>query len=88
LEGKTLIQVLNLDRLNQQNDQSPDGVFDFIDGVTINANNGRVIFPVIEPFGKDLRSKFLNLRHPTEANALMCLSQLYDSTKTAAHSIS
>ncbi len=82
IKGKTLIQVLSLDRLNQQNDQSPDGVFDFIDGVTINANNGRVIFPVVEPFGSYLASKFSTC-NPTEANAYV-FSQLYDSTKTNA----
>jgi cell surface protein SprA len=82
IKGKTLIQVLSLDRLNQQNDQSPDGVFDFIDGVTINANNGRVIFPVVEPFGSYLASKFSTC-NPTESNAYV-FSQLYDSTKTNA----
>ena len=82
IKGKTLIQVLSLDRLNQQNDQSPDGVFDFIDGVTINANNGRVIFPVVEPFGSYLESKFSSC-NPTEYNSYV-FSQLYDSTKTNA----
>ncbi|MES2591375.1 MAG: cell surface protein SprA [Bacteroidota bacterium] len=81
IQGKTLIQVLNLDRLNQQNDQIADGVFDFIDGVTINANNGRVIFPVVEPFGDFLRSKFQN--NPALANSYV-FDQLYDSTRTVA----
>lgn len=80
--SKPLIQVLSLDKLNQQNDHIADGMFDFIDGVTINANNGRVIFPVVEPFGDYLRSKF----HPP--NSLLASSfvfdQLYDSTKTSA----
>lgn len=81
IEGKPLIQVLALDRLNQQNDQSPDGLFDFIDGVTINAANGRVYFPVVEPFGDYLRDKFIP--GSTEANAFV-FDPLYDSTKTAA----
>ena len=46
LEGIPLIKVLNLDRLNQQMDTQSDGVFDFIEGVTAKASNGRVIFPV------------------------------------------
>jgi cell surface protein SprA len=75
-----LMQVLSLDRLNQQSDQTPDGVFDFIDGVTINASTGRVIFPVVEPFGDYLRSKFDN-----KANAdLYVFDALYDSTRTFA----
>lgn len=81
IEGKPLIQVLALDRLDQQNDQSPDGVFDFIDGVTINATNGRVYFPVVEPFGDYLRDRFIP--GSTEANAYV-FDPLYDSTKTAA----
>ncbi len=81
ITAKPLIQVLSLDRLNQQNDKIPDGVFDFIDGITINANNGRVIFPVVEPFGDYLRTKFTN--DPLLANSYV-FDQLYDSTKTGA----
>ncbi len=81
--SKPLIQVVSLDKLNQQMDHTPDGVFDFIDGVTINANNGRVIFPVIEPFGSDLFVKFDPLCSPTEANKYV-FQQLYDSTRTSA----
>ncbi len=80
LHGKTLLQILSLDRINQQNDQVADGVFDFIDGVTINAANGRVIFPVIDPFGAYLRPKFSD--QPL-ANSYV-FEQLYDSTKVAA----
>lgn len=81
ITSKPLIQVLNLDRLNKQNDQTPDGVFDYVDGVTINSNNGRVIFPVVEPFGDFLRSKFVT--NPAEANHYV-FDQLYDSTRTSA----
>lgn len=85
IKAKPLIQVVNVDRLNQQGDQTPDGVFDFIDGVTINANNGRVVFPVLEPFGDHMRSKFLGLPScdPLEANKYV-FDKLYDSTITTA----
>ncbi|MCW3104877.1 MAG: cell surface protein SprA [Bacteroidetes bacterium] len=83
IKGKPLIQVLNLDRLNAQSDQVPDGVFDYVDGVTINSNNGRVIFPVVEPFGDFLRSKFDGGCDATEANRYV-FDPLYDSTKTSA----
>lgn len=53
-DNKPLIRVFNLDRLNVQNDPQPDGVFDFVPGVTINPQNGRIIFPVLEPFGSFL----------------------------------
>jgi cell surface protein SprA len=82
IKGKPLIQVLKVDRLNQQNDAQPDGMFDFIDGVTINATTGRIFFPVIEPFGDYLQSQFLPC-NPTEQNSYV-FHQLYDSTLTNA----
>ncbi|MCB9282270.1 MAG: cell surface protein SprA [Lewinellaceae bacterium] len=57
LEGRPLIRVFNLDRLNTQGDPQPDGIFDFVPGVTINPTNGRIIFPVLEPFGQSLADK-------------------------------
>lgn len=57
IEGEILLTVLNLDRLNSQLDPQPDGVFDFIDQLTVNASKGRIIFPVLEPFGSFLRAK-------------------------------
>jgi len=58
--GQPLVRLMNLDRLNTQHDPIPDGVFDFVDnaatqGGTIQASNGRIFFPVIEPFGAHLR---------------------------------
>jgi cell surface protein SprA len=58
LKDVPLLQVFNLDRLNPVNELQPDGNFDFIDTVTIDALNGRIIFPVLEPFGSNLRAKF------------------------------
>ncbi len=52
--GRALIKVLKLDRLNNNNDPQPDGQFDFVEGYTIQSQNGRIIFPLLEPFGKDL----------------------------------
>ncbi|MCS6917264.1 MAG: cell surface protein SprA [Chitinophagales bacterium] len=80
LSGKPLISVLGLDRLNNNLDPQPDGVFDFIPNLTIIPSNGKVIFPVVQPFGKDLRSKFSN---PLQAQQYV-YQQLYDSTKTVA----
>ncbi|MFT7250346.1 MAG: cell surface protein SprA [Flavobacterium sp.] len=54
-----LIKVLNLDKLNYTNDpqQGGDGFFDFIPGITIDAQYGRIIFTNVEPFGKLLFDK-------------------------------
>ena len=50
VSGTPLLQLFNLDRLNPQGDQQKDGFFDFLEGKTIVAQNGRIIFPVSEPF--------------------------------------
>ena len=57
LSEKILLQVMGLDNLNSQLDREPDGVFDFIDDVTVMSARGRIVFPVIEPFGSHLRKQ-------------------------------
>jgi cell surface protein SprA len=57
LAGKPLLEVFNLDRLDRQNDPNPDGIFDFVEGITINSRTGRIMFPVLEPFGSSLKKK-------------------------------
>ena len=54
LAGEPLIRVFNLDNLNSQGDPLRDGVFDFVPGLTINTQSGRIMFPVLEPFGSSL----------------------------------
>ncbi|MFM7771072.1 MAG: cell surface protein SprA, partial [Bacteroidota bacterium] len=56
--GIPLITLLNLDRLNNQNDPQPDGVFDYVEGYTVVSPQSRIIFPVLEPFGRDLEYAF------------------------------
>lgn len=81
LSGVPLITVLNLDNLNTQQERAPDGIFDYIDGVTINSMQGRVIFPVVEPFGAHLTSKFVNNKDRARYYSFY---ELYDSTRFAA----
>jgi cell surface protein SprA len=54
-----LLKVLNVDKLNYNNDPEAggDGFFDFIPGITVDQQNGRLIFTTIEPFGKTLYDK-------------------------------
>ncbi|PLX18923.1 MAG: cell surface protein SprA, partial [Salinivirgaceae bacterium] len=89
LQGKTLLKVLNLDRLNSQNEYSPngDGIFDFAEGITINASRGYVIFPVLEPFGNFLRSQFGESDEAQAEADQFVYDVLYDSTKTFAQQI-
>ena len=79
----TILKMMNLDRLDDNQKTNPNGKFDFIDGYTIDAGNGRIIFPVVEPFGDWLRGKLGN-----DALARKyCYDELYDSTKTVAKQV-
>lgn len=80
IRNKPLIQVLNVDRLDSNNESNPDGFYDFIDGYTVNAAQGKVIFPVVEPFGDWLASQLLN----ADDAKRFCYHELYDSTQTVA----
>ncbi|MDQ3534451.1 MAG: cell surface protein SprA, partial [Bacteroidota bacterium] len=71
-----LVQLLGLDRLNQMNDPQPDGNFDFVSGVTVNPEKGYIIFPVLEPFGSQLRQHFA----PEERNLIN--KYVYDTLYT------
>lgn len=76
-----LLALYKLDNFNSQLSGSPDGVFDFIDGVTIDRKNGRIIFPTLEPFGISYLNQALK-------DSLMAskyaYSELYDLTLTKA----
>ncbi len=54
ISGKPLLQVLHLDQLDQSQFRDADGYFDYVEGITVNSQNGFIFFPEPEPFGKDL----------------------------------
>ena len=83
INGKVLLQVLGLDKLNSQLDASPDGYFDFIDKITINASKGKIIFPQREPFGRYLEAQFDDL----DIADKYVYKELYDSTQSKAMQI-
>ena len=81
--GKALIRVLGLDRLNSQNDPQPDGQFDYVEGFTIISQQGKIIFPVLQPFGNDLKTlAFTGM--PDSITNKYVYHQLYDSIKFIA----
>ncbi len=80
LEGIPLIRVFQLDELNVQLDPQPDGIFDFVPGLTIYPRNGRIMFPVLEPFGKTLEDT-INSQAQRERYVY---NVLYDSTVVRA----
>ena len=80
ISDKPLLQVMNLDRLDSNQESNSDGFFDFIEGYTIQSSTGKIIFPVVEPFGRHLEQKIGN---PALAEQYV-YKELYDSTLVVA----
>ena len=87
IKDQTLLKVMNLDRLNSRNEVVPggggDGFFDYVEGYTIVSSNGRIIFPVVEPFGSHLHKKIGD----NDIAEKYVYQELYDSTLTVAKQI-
>ncbi len=76
-----LIRVMNLDQLNSNQQRHPDGQFDWVAGYTVQGATGRIIFPVVEPFGSHLAKKLGNDPRLVER---YCYPSLYAQTLTDA----
>ena len=81
--GIPLITLQNLDRLNNQNDPQPDGVFDYLEGFTVISSQSRIIFPLLEPFGHDLDYLYAS---PDSAKKYLYYP-LYDTIKAIAQTL-
>lgn len=84
IKGKQLLRVMNLDRLDSKNNPTPDGKFDYIEGYTAISSTGRIIFPVLEPFGSHL---YDTIGDPLIAQKYV-FQELYDSTLIVAEEMS
>jgi len=78
-----LLRVMGLDRLNSNQQAYQDGLFDFVEGYTVQTTYGRIIFPVLEPFGKHLREA---IKNDVIADKYV-FEELYDSTLTVAQQL-
>lgn len=97
VQTKLITQLLDLDRLDQQQRPYSDGIFDFVpitanNGVisnagTINPRNGRVYFTTVQPFGKTLDTRLTDAGVSENVRKTIVFSPLYDSTVTAARQI-
>lgn len=83
LKDKRLLSVMGLDNLDNHAKRHPNGYFDFVEGYTIDAANGRVYFPLVEPFGSRIR-QFVGNEDLAKKYAY---TELYDSTHTIAKQI-
>lgn len=70
-----LLNAFGLDLIDQSNNPPPDNIFDYRLGITIFPETGEIIFPTLEPFGKDLNSKI-----PKS----LAYQSIYDTTKNIA----
>ena len=101
IQEQPLLSLFNFDRLNYNNDPQVrgDGFFDFVPGITLIQQTGKIIFTKTEPFGEylfeSLRSDFSE-DYDGDQNSLndYNLNQkkyvyhtLYNSTKTAAEQV-
>ena len=84
IKNKLLLRVMNLDRLDLKKNNNPDGIFDYIEGYTAFSSSGRIMFPVLEPFGSHLR-KLIN--NDAIADKYV-FQELYDSTLVVAQELS
>lgn len=92
IDGVPLVQLIGMDRIDQNTNANPDGVFDFVDnaatqGGTINSRNGRVYFSTTRPFGDYLAGRMIELGATENVVNTIAYTELYDSTQTAARQI-
>ena len=84
LKNTPLLRMMNLDRLDANNSkEAPNGIFDFVEGFTVQASSGRIFFPTVEPFGDNLKKKIGNGAIAEK----YIYQELYDSTKTVARQL-
>lgn len=83
IANQRLLSVLNLDNADIQNNPNPDGFFDFIEGITVDAKRGLIIFPMLEPFGNYLETQIGSNSIATKYS----FPELYDSTQYIAQQI-
>lgn len=85
IKNVKLLNLLNLDNLDQHLNytEKGNGVFDFVENITIDAAKGKIIFPMLEPFGRYLGGKINNA---TLAEKLT-YNEIYDSTQYKAKQI-
>ncbi|MDO9634885.1 MAG: cell surface protein SprA [Paludibacter sp.] len=84
IKNQLLIRVMNLDRLDSKQDSNPDGKFDYIEGFTAFSSTGRIMFPVLEPFGSHLKKMIGN----DQLAEKYIFQELYDSTLVVARELS
>jgi len=81
-----LLNLLRFDRLDQTDNNEPrgDGFFDYVEGITVNSQQGLIYFPMVEPFGGHLDGLDGDglLNHPDDE--LFIFREMYNRTQADA----
>jgi cell surface protein SprA len=77
-----LLQVLSLDRFNASGVLPPDGVFDFLKGITVDVDRAEVIFPTLRPFDSTIVQYFRKTNGIAISDSLL-FHDIYDTTVAA-----
>lgn len=85
VKDKPIIRLIGADRLDNNNRTNPNGYYDYVEGYTV--SNGRVFFPMAEPFGDGLKRLLMQNGVPEVVADRYAFTELYDSTKTIAKQI-
>ena len=76
------LNAFGLDLLNSSSQQTPDNLFDYRPSITILPTTGEVIFPTLQPFGRNLPGDLTDL--PGDLTDEYKFSDIYNLTKTYA----
>ena len=85
VKSQPIIKLIGADRLDNNNRTNSNGYFDYVEGYTV--SNGRVFFPMAEPFGEGLYRMLVQNGVPAATAEKYAFTELYDSTKTVAKQI-
>ncbi len=77
-----LLEAFGLDLLDASGAVQPDGIFDYKPQLTIIPETGEIIFPVLQPFGRDLPKQLATVSNYNYDS--LKYSAVYDTTATVA----
>lgn len=85
IKNSKLLNLMGLDELDSKNNyvKGGNGVFDYVEGITVRSSNGRIYFPVVEPFGGHLHD---TLGGDMQSKDFV-FQELYDSTQYKAQQL-
>jgi cell surface protein SprA len=81
ISSKTIMHLARIDILDQNNFEKDngDGYFDYVEGITVDSQTGSIMFPTVEPFGRDMEAKLTDA-----SDDLYLFKELYTETQANA----